>query len=349
MKTAIVILNWNTSAYLRRWVPCILESISGMDAELVVADNASSDDSLAVMAAEFPDVRTINLDRNYGFTGGYNRALSQVDAEYFLLMNSDIEVSGNWLEPLVSWMDSHPRCGVCGPALHKLEDNGGISVRTDMFEYAGAAGGYLDSFGFPYCRGRVLKRCEKDSGQYGNAGVLWVSGACLMTRRSVWESLGGLDERFFAHMEEIDYCWRAQLAGYTVEAVTESCVWHLGGGTLAQTSPFKLKLNYRNNLLMLEKNLPATVGRSRSALVIAVRRMLDLASALIYLFQGRRDYAAAVFHAHREVRGLRDAPAPGMPAAGGGVAGFGNICIILQSLIRGERIFKYLKDHENSH
>lgn len=339
MKTAIVILNWNTSAYLRRWVPGILESISGMDAELIVADNASSDDSLAVMAAEFPEIRTIALDRNYGFTGGYNRALSQIDAEYYLLMNSDIEVSGNWLEPLVSWMDSHPRCGVCAPSLHKLEDHDGTSVLTDVFEYAGAAGGYLDSFGFPYCRGRVLKRCEKDSGQYGNASVLWVSGACFMTRRSLWEKLGGLDDRFFAHMEEIDYCWRAQLSGFTVDAVTDSCVWHLGGGTLAQTSPFKLKLNYRNNLLMLEKNLPATLGRFRAALVIAVRRMLDLASALVYLLQGRKDYAGAVFQAHREVRALRGGPGPTVASAGAKVRGYGKSLIFLQ----------YLRNHENSH
>ena len=213
MKTAIVILNWNTRNYLREFLPGLIASKEGMDAEVIVADNASVDDSLDVLTREFPGVRQIPLDRNYGFTGGYNRALAQVEADYFVLINSDIDVPKDWLQPLVAWMDSHPKCGACGPKLLSMYDR-------DSFEYAGAAGGLLDRYGYPFCRGRVMSMVEKDEGQYDTpADVFWVSGACLMVRSRLWKRLGGLDDRFFAHMEEIDLCWRIQLAGYTVTVV----------------------------------------------------------------------------------------------------------------------------------
>lgn len=308
MKTAVVILNWNTKDYLKRFLPGLLESIHGMDAEVIVADSCSNDGSMELMAESFPDVRTIVLDANYGFTGGYNKALAQVDAEYYVLINSDIEVPSEWLEPLVTWMDSHPDCGACGPKLKSWYDR-------SMFEYAGAAGGKIDRWGYTYCRGRVMKKVEKDEGQYDSpADVFWVSGACLMTRSSLWRQMGGLDDRFFAHMEEIDYCWRLQLEGYRITVVPESTVYHLGGGTLPSTSPWKLKLNFRNNLLMLKNNLARTYvtdGLKPSRAVrkagwkIFFRMCLDGCSALVYLVTGKTKYFAAVVDAHKDYRRLK--------------------------------------------
>ena len=334
-------MNWNTREYLERWLPSVLSACSGVDAEVIVADNASTDGSLEMMSARFPDVRTIRLDANYGFTGGYNRALKDLEAEYFVLMNSDIQVEDGWLEPLVDWMDSHPECGICGPKLHK--------TGSAEFEYAGAAGGYLDRFGYPYCRGRVLKRTEMDCGQYDSPhNVMWVSGACLMTRASLWKSLGGLDSRFFAHMEEIDYCWRAQLDGWKVTVVPASCVCHLGGGTLPQDSPFKLKLNYRNNLLMLQNNLAATIGCRKASTRIFIRKVLDGCSALVYLLQGRKACFKAVLDAHREAASLVTAGTVrnGCNAA---IDGYSEICIILQYILHGKDVFNYLRKYEDSH
>lgn len=347
MKTAVVILNWNTSDYLRRFLPGLLESCAGMDAEVMVADSASTDGSLEMLGSEFPAVRTIPLDANYGFTGGYDRALALVDAEYFVLINSDIEVPQDWLGPLVDWMDSHPECGVCGPKLHKLLPEG----RSDEFEYAGAAGGYIDRYGYPFCRGRVLGRTAKDEGQYDSpCDVQWVSGACLMTRASLWRSLGGLDDRFFAHMEELDYCWRARLAGWKVTVVPDSVVYHIGGGTLPQTSPFKLKLNYRNNLLLLDNNLAATIGRWNACWRIFVRMLLDGGSALVYLVTGRYDCFKAVVDAHSEYRALRkQKPDRAVSGNAGHVRGPLPVRILLQAALRKEKIFNYLTRYEDSH
>ena len=256
MKTAIVILNWNGEDFLRRFLPGLVESVRDYDAQVIIADNASTDGSLQYLKEFYPDLRTIVLDMNYGFTGGYNKAFDQIgdEAEYYLLINSDIEVQGDWLYPLEEWMDLHEDCGVCVPKLHSYTDR-------DRFEYAGAAGGMLDHFGYPFCRGRVLKRTEIDEGQYDiPAEVMWGTGACLMVRSWLWHELGGFDERFFAHMEEIDLCWRVRLSGYKVNVVPRSLVWHVGGGTLPQDSPRKLFLNYRNNLLMLRNNLAFTIA-----------------------------------------------------------------------------------------
>ena len=303
MKTAIVILNWNTKEFLKRFLPGLIDSIKGMDAEVIVADNASTDGSAELMKVQFPEVRTIVLDDNYGFTGGYNRALQEIEAQYYVLLNSDIEVTQNWLDPLVRWMDTHPECGACGPKLHSWYDR-------DCFEYAGAAGGMLDKWGYPFCRGRVLKKLEKDNGQYDSpADVFWITGACLVTRSSLWKELGGLDSRFFAHMEEIDYCWRLQLKGHKVTVVPQSLVYHVGGGTLSNDSPFKLKLNYRNNLLMLQNNLAKTLvsdGESPSKALreasrrIFQRKCLDGCSAAVYLLTGKFKCFKSVIEAHKE-------------------------------------------------
>ncbi|MBR4596432.1 MAG: glycosyltransferase family 2 protein [Bacteroidales bacterium] len=300
LKTAVVILNYNTREYLRCFLPGLIASCDGLDAEVIVADNASHDGSLDMMAEEFPSVRTIALSENYGFTGGYNRALAQVQAQYYVLINSDVEVPEHWLRVLQDWMDSHPECGACGPKLISFNER-------DTFEYAGAAGGLLDRYGYPFCRGRIMQKVEKDHGQYDTpTDVLWCSGACLMVRADVWKALGGLDNRFFAHMEEIDLCWRMQLRGWKVTVVPQSYVYHIGGGTLPNESPFKLRLNFRNNLLTLENNLPATLNsRFRARLRILTRMCLDGLSALVYLFTGRKSFYDAVVQAHREYRKLR--------------------------------------------
>ena len=295
MRTAVVILNWNTRHYLSRFLPALVDSVRGTDAEVIVADNGSDDGSLELMAESFPDIRCIRIGENLGFTGGYNRAISEIlsetseKPEYLLLINSDILVEEAWLEPLVSYMDSNPSCGICGPKLHALEVDKDEFLKSSRFEYAGAAGGKLDRYGFPFCRGRVLGSVEEDFGQYSDSeDLMWISGACMMTRSSLWEKSGGLDSRFFAHMEEIDFCWRAQLQGYKVACVTESCVYHLGGGTLPNSSPFKLKLNYRNSLLMLEKNLPASIGIKAARNRLRTRMLIDRCAALAYLLTGRK-------------------------------------------------------------
>ena len=300
MKTAVVILNYNTRNYLEQFLPGLLASCEGLDAQVIVADNASADSSADFMQSHFPEVPLIVLEKNYGFTGGYNRALQMIEADYYVLINSDIEVPKGWLGPLVEWMDSHPECGACGPKLLSWH-------QRDTFEYAGAAGGLLDRYGYPFCRGRIMQKVEKDHGQYDQpADVLWCSGACLMVRSSVWKILGGLDDRFFAHMEEIDLCWRMQLRGWKVTMVPSSYVYHIGGGTLPNESPFKLRLNYRNNLLMLENNLPATLGsRFKTRIRIFTRMCLDGLSALVYLLKGKWSFFRAVIQAHLEYRRLR--------------------------------------------
>ena len=334
MKTSIVILNYNTADYLRRFLPPLLDSIKGLDAEVVVADNASADASLEVMASGFPSVRVIALDRNYGFTGGYNRALSEVDAELYVLINSDVEVPAGWLEPLTAYMDAHPECGACGPKLLSFADR-------SSFEYAGAAGGFIDRYGYPFCRGRLLTTSEKDEGQYDTVeNVHWVSGACIMVRSKVFHALGGFEEDFFAHFDEIDLCWRMQLAGWKVTSVPSSVVYHIGGGTLPQTSPFKLRLNYRNNLLTLWKNLPATVGPRKARLRLMARLLLDGIAAIVYILKGQWSSFPQVWKAHREFRRMRGAVTP---AAGHRVDGLYPGCILFDRIFRKNRIFAFCR------
>lgn len=360
MRTAVIILNWNTRDYLRRFLPPLIGSLKGLDAEVVVADNASSDGSLEVMRNEFPAIRTITLSENFGFTGGYNRAVAQLldtcsgesAPDYLVLINTDVEVPDGWLQPLVRHLDTHPGCGVCGPKLLALRKDGKDFVRTGQFEYAGAAGGLLDRYGYPFCRGRVLGRTEADRGQYDRTrSVFWVSGACLATRTSLWKQSGGLDGRFFAHMEEIDYCWRAQLAGFSVDVVPESRVWHLGGGTLPQTSPFKLKLNFRNSLLMLDNNLEATVGSKEARRIMRRRHLLDFCAASAYMLTGKFRSARAVRDAYREYRTLamKKEPAAGRTDPAHGVIGIYPFSIILKAALHGKGIFGYLTNYENNH
>ena len=355
MKAAVVILNWNTRDYLAQFIPALEESLQGLDAGLVVADNASSDGSLEMLSEHFPGVKTIRLAENYGFTGGYNRAIAQLldggadEPEYIVLINSDVLASSGWLGTLVNYMDTHPDCGVCGPKLLALLHEDGEYRRSGRLEYAGAAGGYLDRYGYPFCRGRVLSRTDEDSPRYGAIrDVLWVSGACLMTRAALWKEIGGLDGRFFAHMEEIDYCWKTQLLGYRVTVVPDSKVYHLGGGTLPRTSPAKLKFNYRNGLLLLDNNLAATIGPARARRRIRARILIDDCSALVYLLRGEMDNFRAVREAHREYRRLKATPRR-IAEPKGRPEGLPDVCIILQAMLRGKGIFDYMQRYEDSH
>lgn len=275
-KVAIVILNWNGAAMMRRFLPSVIEHSQDV-ADIVVADNASSDDSLQLLRDEFPTVRTIVLDKNYGFAEGYNRALKQVDNEYYMLLNSDVEVTEGWLDKLVEFMDAHPEAAACQPKLR-------AEHTRDMFEYAGASGGYLDRYGYPFCRGRIFDTVEKDQGQYDDiAEVLWATGAALMIRRADYWDAGALDGRFFAHCEEIDLCWRLCSFGRKIYCVPQSVVYHVGGGTLPKGNPMKTYLNFRNNLTMLYKNLPEQELRH----VMRVRFWLDYVAAFKSLLLDR--------------------------------------------------------------
>ena len=288
----IVILNWNGAEHLRRFLPSVVAAAPA-GVEVVVADNGSTDDSLRVLATEFPSVGVLRLDANYGFAGGYNRALEQVRADYYLLLNSDIETPEGWLAPILDVLEREPDVAVVSPKLISWTD------RT-KFEYAGASGGFIDFLGYPFCRGRILKQVEADEGQYDDArDVFWVSGAAFCCRADVFHALGGFDADFFAHMEEIDLCWRMQLAGYRVRVVPQSRVYHLGGGTLTADSPTKVFYNHRNNLAMLYK-CSSSVQR---VTVAVVRPALDLLAALSYLVQGRSDNFRAVFRAWRDFLG----------------------------------------------
>lgn len=370
MKTAIVILNWNTEDFLKKFLPCLVDSARKIEgAEVIVADNASTDGSMTVMSEMFPQVRTLRFEKNFGFTGGYNKAFQIIDnlpepPEYFILINSDIEVTENWLQPLVQWMDNHPECGACAPKLHSWQ-------QKEMFEYAGAAGGFIDRFGYPFCRGRVLKRLERDSGQYDKpSDVFWATGACLLVRSSAYRDSGGLDERFFAHMEEIDLCWRMQLAGHKVTVIPESLVYHVGGGTLPASSPFKLFLNFRNNLLMMSNNLAFTFaldylkkgssidvaarkGKRKAESRIFIRMILDSLSALVYASTLNWQSFKAVIKAHKEYRALKSHISvekitgylenQGTKAE---VTGIYKKWIILSSIIKGSNIFESIKEKD---
>ena len=289
IQTAIVILNWNGRQHLEQFLPSIVEHTPA-SAEIVVADNGSTDDSIAFLREYYPSITIISLQKNYGFAEGYNRALEQVDAEYFVLLNSDIEVTAGWLEPLVATLSNNRRVAAVAP---KLRSYG----YRDQFEYAGAAGGFIDFLGYPFCRGRILSTVEQDRGQYDSPReVFWASGAAFCCRADLFRLLGGFDADFFAHMEEIDLCWRMQLAGYSIMIEPRSVVYHLGGGTLPNESPQKLYLNYRNNLSMLFKCAPTP-----QRLVVAVARPIcDMLSAVLYALRGEQALAKATLRAYRD-------------------------------------------------
>lgn len=283
-KTAIVILNWNGVKMLTRFLPNVLD-YSRDEAVVYVADNGSTDNSLEVLKRHFPEVRLVLLDKNYGFAEGYNRALQQIEAKYYVLLNSDVEVSHHWLTPLTEFMDNNPDAAACQPKLLAEKDR-------DAYEYAGACGGYLDRYGYPFCRGRIFDTVENDNGQYDyETEILWATGACMMIRAEDFMRSGGFDASFFAHSEEIDLCWRLRLMGRKIFCVPDSYVYHVGGGTLPKNNPMKTYLNFRNNLTMLYKNLSDNELRP----VMRMRVLLDYIAAFQALLSGRTgDFKAII-------------------------------------------------------
>ena len=295
-KTAVVILNWNGINFLQRFLPIVIKKTPDNLARIIVADNGSNDGSLEYLS-NITSVQTIKFDKNYGFTGGYNKAfdiLKEEKYQYYLLLNSDVEVTDRWLDTLIEFMESHPKAGICSPKIKSY-------ANPHYFEHAGACGGYIDKFGFPYCRGRILSLVEKDSGQYeDNRETFWASGASFLIRAELWHQLGGLDNTFFAHMEEIDLCWRAKLSGQQVWVVPESEIYHVGGGTLPNESPNKLYLNFRNNLLMIYKN--SGTHRRKN---IFIRKNIDRVIALIYILTGKSEFAKVISKAHKDFEKLK--------------------------------------------
>jgi GT2 family glycosyltransferase len=292
---SIVILNWNGQRYLEQFLPIPVKYTPHPEAEIVVADNGSTDHSMQYMEKEFPSIRTLRLEKNYGFSGGYNRALEQIDSTYFLLLNSDIEVTEGWLEPMLKVMKENEKVAACTPKLLNYH-------QKTHFEYAGAAGGFIDRFGYPFCRGRIFDAMEEDLGQYDDSTELfWGTGACLLVRSDLWFKVGGLDHQFFAHMEEIDLCWRLKKMGYVILSVPDSTVYHVGGGTLERGNPRKTFLNFRNNLLLLYKNLPS----GQRGITIFIRVIFDGISALRFLLQGAFKDFWAVLRAHRAFYGMK--------------------------------------------
>ena len=295
---AVVILNWNGAGLLRRYLPSVMASTSADLADVIVADNGSTDDSRRVLEQEFPQVKTLYFDQNYGFAEGYNRAIAQTRYRYTVLLNSDVRTPAGWLEPLYQYCEAHSEVGALMPKLLQDRDDD-----RQVFEYAGAAGGFIDKHGYPYCRGRIFNSIEDDKGQYDAepADIFWATGACLMVRTALFGQVGGLDKDFFAHMEEIDLCWRILLTGSKVRVVPESRVYHLGGGSLPQGNPRKTYLNFRNNLLLLHKNLPQKEGKR----LLIVRRLYDTLAFFMALAKLHGGDAKAIIRAHRDFRKMR--------------------------------------------
>lgn len=286
MKIAVVILNWNGVKLLEQFLPSVIQFST--EATIYVADNASTDASVDYVKKNFPIVRIIENKSNKGFAGGYNEALEYVDAELFALVNSDIEVTENWLKPIVETFDNEPETAIIQPKILDYK-------RKDFFEYAGAAGGFVDQFGYPFCRGRIFDTIEKDLGQYNdNSEIFWASGACFFIRSQVYKDLRGFDEDFFAHQEEIDLCWRAQNKGYKIKYIPESKVYHVGGATLQQANPQKTYLNFRNSLFMLTKNLP----QNAIFQIIIIRMFLDGIAGMKFVIEGQFAHCWAIIKAH---------------------------------------------------
>ncbi len=289
-KVAVVILNWNGAGLMEQFLPSVIAYSPSEVAEVVVADNGSTDNSIAMLQEKFPSVRIIRLDNNYGFAEGYNQALRQIDNEYTVLLNSDVEVTPGWLDAPLAAMEADPTIAAAQPKIRAQRNK-------EYFEYAGAAGGYMDNYGYPYCRGLGLHIVEKDEGQYDTpADILWATGACLFVRTAVYKEVGGLDAGFFAHQEEIDMCWRLRSRGYRLVCTPQSVIYHVGGATLNVESPRKTFLNFRNNLLMLYKNLP----EKDLSHVMRVRFWLDYIAAAKFLLCGHWRNAQAVYKARKE-------------------------------------------------
>ena len=288
-KVAVVILNWNGKKFLHDLLPTLIQHTPA-DVDIVVGDNASTDGSVEFLQQQFPQIKIIQNDKNYGFAEGYNRVLDKVCAHYYVLLNSDVEVTANWIEPIIDMMEADNDIAVCQPKLLSF-------YNRDTFEYAGGAGGYIDKYGYPFCRGRMFTTLEKDNGQYNDAcEIFWATGAAMFVKSDIWKQLNGLDGDFFAHMEEIDFCWRAKNAGYKVCYCPQSVVYHIGGGTLPSSSPFKTFLNFRNNFSLLFKNLP----KQQLLYILPIRILLDIVAGCKFLAEKKPKEFTAVIKAHWE-------------------------------------------------
>jgi GT2 family glycosyltransferase len=339
-KVAVVILNYNGKKFLEEFLPNVIANTNAEMAEIVVADNASTDGSVAFMQERFPSIRLIVNDFNGGFATGYNLALKQIEAEYFVLLNSDIEVTPQWIEPVIELMDSDPNIAACQPKILSYYDK-------EKFEYAGASGGFIDKYGYPFCRGRVFQHLEEDHGQYDDAcEVFWATGACMFVRADLYLQHGGLDDSFFAHMEEIDFCWRMKNLGYKIYCCPQSKVYHIGGGTLPKSSARKTYLNFRNNLSLLYKNLPS----NRVFWTIAYRIVLDWVAALKFLCGGGlKDYWAVIrahFAFYRRIPSLRKVR-KGLPKQLVGQVYQRNI--VFENFLRGKKLYSELDPQKFTH
>lgn len=293
-KVAVVILNWNGCDLLKKFLPSVIANTPEW-AEIIVADNGSTDGSIDLLNTDFPAIRLMRFDRNYGFAEGYNRAINQLDHTYCVLLNSDVEVTPHWLDAPLAALDADPTLACAQPKIRSQQ-------HKDYFEYAGAAGGFMDRYGYPFCRGRILDVVEKDEGQYDEpAYILWASGACLFVRTALYKEVGGMDAGFFAHQEEIDMCWRLRSRGYRLICTPQSVVYHVGGATLNVESPRKTFLNFRNNLLMLYKNLP----EADLAQVMRIRFWLDYMAVVRFLLSGHYSNAKAIYEARRAYHRLK--------------------------------------------
>lgn len=295
-KLAVIILNWNGLELLRKFLPVAVSFTSGEEVDLIVADNGSEDGSADWISTNYPEIRLIRFTKNYGFAEGYNRAIEETRYPYTILLNSDVEVTQGWWQPLLDFIENNPDVGAVQPKIRSYKNK-------EYFEYAGAAGGYLDKYGYPYCRGRLFDRVEKDEGQYDGppVDICWASGAALTVRTELYIKLGGLDPLFFAHMEEIDLCCRILNSGYRVCAISDSVVFHVGGASLNQGNPKKTYLNFRNNLLLLYKNLPSKIKRKK----LFVRRILDTLAFFMFLAKLDIQNANAILKAHKDFRKMR--------------------------------------------
>ncbi|MFZ9970083.1 MAG: glycosyltransferase family 2 protein [Bacteroidia bacterium] len=330
-RIAVVVLNFNTRALLAQCLPVVLRESRDPGVEVIVVDNCSHDGSAEFVRDSFPEIRVMELTENLGYAGGYNQALQVLDHDYFVLLNSDAEPAENWLSPLLELAENNPQFGCAQP--HILDYQ-----HRQRFEYAGAAGGYMDRYGYPFCRGRIFGQVEENQGQYSDSRrVFWATGAALFIKRDAWMAAGGLDTAFFAHFEEIDLCWRLQLKGYQVWSCAQSQVYHMGGGTLANQSPRKTYLNFRNNLLMLYKNLPSEVMNKR----ILQRKLLDSLAAVLFLLQGKPRLIWEIAKAHRDFERIKsqftrsEAPLPLTQ-----LSGSLNASLVFGYFLRGRKTWK---------
>jgi len=332
MRIAVVILNWNGKKFLEQFLPALVQHSSG-DAELIVADNASTDDSIKFLKSDYPSIRIIENPKNLGFPGGYNAALGKVNADYYILLNSDIEVTHNWIRPVVEMMDKDRSIAACQPRILSWSDK-------TRFEYAGAAGGFIDLYGYPFCRGRLFLEVEEDHGQYNDpVEIFWASGACMFVRADVFHQLGGLDEDFFAHMEEIDFCWRLQNEGFRIMYCPGSTVYHIGGGTLPKKSSVKTYLNFRNNFILLYKNLPEEFLFR----VFSRRLILDGIAAFKFLFTAGAGDFFAVVKAHFSFWSLlRKTKAKRKRLKQGALRNVYRKNIVMEHFLKGKKYFSQL-------